>query len=51
VLDHIVTARRAHLAELVSEWDSDGQDAEAFLRSAVADLVPETRRVPKNSVH
>jgi EmrB/QacA subfamily drug resistance transporter len=45
VLDRIVTARRAHLAELVSEWDSGGQpDAEEFLRSAVADLVPDTRR-------
>jgi DNA-binding MarR family transcriptional regulator len=45
VLDHLVTARRAHLAELVAEWDTGGeQDAEEFLRNAVADLVPETRR-------
>jgi EmrB/QacA subfamily drug resistance transporter len=45
VLDRIVTARRSHLAELVAEWDPRGeQDAEQFLRSAVAELVPETRR-------
>jgi EmrB/QacA subfamily drug resistance transporter len=45
VLDHLVTARRAHLADLVAEWDPHGErDAEDFLRGAVADLVPDTRR-------
>jgi hypothetical protein len=45
VLDHLVTARRAHIAELLAEWDASGQpDAKEFLRLAVAELVPATRR-------
>jgi hypothetical protein len=46
VLDRIVEARRAHLAELAEEWDPTRQDGEvAYLRSAVRDLVPDVRRV------
>lgn len=46
VLDRIVEARRAHLAELAEEWDPTHEDdAAAYLRSAVRDLVPDTRRV------
>jgi hypothetical protein len=45
VLDRLVTARRAHLAELVAEWDPRAQrDPEDFLRSAVEEMVPDTRR-------
>src|SRR4051812_11494482 len=46
VLDRIVAARRAHLAELAEEWDPTRQDdAASYLRVAVGDLVPEARRV------
>jgi DNA-binding IclR family transcriptional regulator len=46
VLDRLVSARRAHLAELAEEWDPTRQnDAAQYLRSAVQDLVPDTRRV------
>ena len=46
VLDRIVEARRAHLAELAEEWDPTHEDnAAAYLRSAVRDLVPDARRV------
>ena len=46
VLDRIVAARRAHLAELAEEWDPTHQnDAATYLRDAVRDLVPDVRRV------
>ncbi|HKN58978.1 MAG TPA: MDR family MFS transporter, partial [Gemmatimonadaceae bacterium] len=45
VLDRLVTARRAHLAELAEEWDPKHEDdAAEYLRSAVKDLVPDARR-------
>jgi len=45
VLDRLVSARRAHLAELAAEWDpSQQKDVGEYLRSAVRDLVPEARR-------
>ena len=41
VLGRLVDARRAHLAELASDWDPSRQvDVVAFLRDAVRDLVP-----------
>ena len=46
VLDRLVAARREHLAELAEEWDPTHEnDAAAYLRSAVKDLVPDARRV------
>jgi EmrB/QacA subfamily drug resistance transporter len=46
VLDRIVAARRAHLAELAEEWDPTHQnDAASYLRMAVSDLVPDARHV------
>jgi EmrB/QacA subfamily drug resistance transporter len=46
VLDRLVSARRAHLAELAAEWDpSQQKDVAEYLRNAVRDLVPDTRRV------
>jgi predicted MFS family arabinose efflux permease/DNA-binding MarR family transcriptional regulator len=46
VLDRIVSARRAHLAELAEEWDPTHEDNAAdYLRGAVRDLVPDVRRV------
>ncbi|MFN2637364.1 MAG: MDR family MFS transporter [Gemmatimonadaceae bacterium] len=45
VLDRLVVARRAHLAELAREWDpTERADAAAYLRDAVADLVPDVQR-------
>jgi DNA-binding MarR family transcriptional regulator len=45
VLDRLVTARRAHLAELAGEWDANREsDAADYLRNAVKDLVPDARR-------
>jgi DNA-binding MarR family transcriptional regulator len=45
VLDRLVSARRAHLAELAAEWDpSQQKDVGEYLRGAVRDLVPEARR-------
>jgi hypothetical protein len=45
VLDRLVSARRAHLAELAAEWDPSRQkDVVEYLRSAVRDLVPDARR-------
>jgi hypothetical protein len=44
VLDRLVAARRAHLAELAEEWDpTNKNDAASYLRDAVRDLVPDTR--------
>jgi len=46
VLDLLVSARRAHLAELAEEWDPTHEDdAAQYLRDAVQDLVPDSRRV------
>jgi EmrB/QacA subfamily drug resistance transporter len=46
VLDRLVAARRAHLTELAEEWDPTNEDdAAAYLRDAVRDLVPDVRRV------
>jgi DNA-binding MarR family transcriptional regulator len=44
VMDRLVAARRAHLAELLSEWDPGEEDAATYLRSAVRDLVPSPDR-------
>jgi DNA-binding MarR family transcriptional regulator len=44
VMDRLVAARRAHLAELLAEWDPGEESAADYLRSAVGRLVPETRR-------
>ncbi|MFL5636389.1 MAG: DHA2 family efflux MFS transporter permease subunit [Gemmatimonadaceae bacterium] len=46
VLERLVSARRAHLAELAVEWDlTQENDPESYLRNAVKDLVPDVRRV------
>jgi hypothetical protein len=46
VLNRLVSARRAHLAELAEEWDPTHEDGAAqYLRDAVQDLVPDSRRV------
>jgi DNA-binding MarR family transcriptional regulator len=46
VLERLVSARRAHLAELAEEWDPKHEiDAASYLRNAVQDLVPNVRRV------
>jgi EmrB/QacA subfamily drug resistance transporter len=46
VLERLVSARRAHLAELAEEWDPSRQnDAVSYLRDAVKDLVPDARTV------
>jgi EmrB/QacA subfamily drug resistance transporter len=44
VMDRLVAARRAHLAELLAEWDPGEEDAAEYLRSAVRELVPDARR-------
>jgi len=44
VMNRLVAARRAHLDELLSEWDPGEEDASAYLRTAVRDLVPDARR-------
>jgi EmrB/QacA subfamily drug resistance transporter len=44
VLERLVAARRAHLAELVTEWEASGSvDAESFLRRAVGGLIADVR--------
>ncbi len=46
VLERLVSARRAHLAELAEEWDPKHEsDAASYLRNAVQDLVPDVRRI------
>jgi EmrB/QacA subfamily drug resistance transporter len=46
VLERLVSARRAHLSELAAEWDSSrDDDAGAYLRKAVRDLIPDARHV------
>jgi EmrB/QacA subfamily drug resistance transporter len=44
VMDRLVAARRAHLKELLDEWDPGEESASDYLRSAVQGLVPGTRR-------
>lgn len=44
VMDRLVAARREHLADLLEEWDPGAEAAGDYLRSAVRDLVPDTRR-------
>jgi EmrB/QacA subfamily drug resistance transporter len=45
VLERLVTARRAHLAELAADWDPERDvDAASYLRSAVQDHVPHVSR-------
>jgi DNA-binding MarR family transcriptional regulator len=45
VLDRLVAARRAHLAELAADWDPERDaDAATYLRDAVRELVPDVRR-------
>jgi EmrB/QacA subfamily drug resistance transporter len=45
VLNRLVAARRAHLAELAAEWDpSQKKDVAEYLRCAVRDLVPDARQ-------
>jgi hypothetical protein len=44
VLERLVVARRARLAELVAEWEASGEeDAESFLRRAVGGLIADVR--------
>jgi EmrB/QacA subfamily drug resistance transporter len=46
VLERLVSARRAHLADLAEEWNPEGEkNAEAYLREAVKDLIPDVRQV------
>jgi len=46
VLERLASARRAHLSELAEEWDpSHYDDAGAYLRKAVQDLIPDVRHV------
>jgi hypothetical protein len=42
VMDRLVAARRAHLADLLAEWDPGEENAADYLRSAVRDLVRDT---------
>jgi EmrB/QacA subfamily drug resistance transporter len=43
VMDRLMAARRAHLAELLAEWDPGEENAADYLRSAVRGLVSDTR--------
>jgi EmrB/QacA subfamily drug resistance transporter len=43
VMARLVSARRAHLADLLAEWDPGEEDAAEYLRSAVRNLVPDAR--------
>jgi EmrB/QacA subfamily drug resistance transporter len=45
VLGRLVAARRAHLAELVAEWEASGnRDAASYLRNAVGGMIADVRR-------
>jgi EmrB/QacA subfamily drug resistance transporter len=45
VLERLVAARRAHLADLAADWNSQRDtDAATYLRGAVRELVPDVRR-------
>lgn len=43
-MDRLVAARRAHLADLLAEWDRGTEPAAEYLRSSIRELVPDTRR-------
>ena len=43
VMDRLVAARRAHLADLLAEWDPGEENAADYLRTSVRDLVSDTR--------
>ncbi|MEO7458122.1 MAG: hypothetical protein ABIY52_17825, partial [Gemmatimonadaceae bacterium] len=44
-LERLVLARRAHLEDLMNDWDPAHQpDAAQFLRDVVRDSVPDVRR-------
>ena len=45
VMTRLIQARRAHLADLASDWNPQrAPDVEAFLREAVRSIVPDVRR-------
>jgi len=45
IFDRLASARRAHLSELAEEWDpSTGTNVSDYLRDAVRDLIPDSRR-------
>jgi DNA-binding MarR family transcriptional regulator len=45
VLDRLVAARRAHLAELMAEWNpAEGEDAATYLTKTVRDMIADVRR-------
>jgi len=45
VFDRLASARRAHLSELAEEWDpATGTNVSDYLRDAVRDLIPDSRR-------
>ena len=44
-MDRLVAARRAHLAELVKEWNaSDDENAADYLTGSVRDMIADVRR-------
>jgi hypothetical protein len=44
-MGRLVEARRAHLAELVEEWNATNNgDAAAYLTDAVRDMIADVRR-------
>ena len=45
VMGRLIEARRAHLADLASDWNPEHEsDVAAYLKEAVRDLVPDVRR-------
>jgi hypothetical protein len=45
VLERLVASRRAHLTDLVAEWEaSERPDPGLYLRKAVADLIADVRQ-------
>jgi EmrB/QacA subfamily drug resistance transporter len=44
VMERLVAARRAHLADLLAEWDPGEESASEYLRSTVRDLVSDPGR-------
>jgi hypothetical protein len=44
-MTRLIGARRAHLADLASDWNPRGEaDVEAYLKEAVRSIVPDVRR-------
>ena len=43
VMARLVAARRAHLADLLAEWDPGEENASDYLRSAVWELVSDAK--------